>query len=136
MRRIRAAVVFLLLLAGAGVLFADYEVRGKDVYVVNRPIAKIYAHQLGYKIVFMRENSDFGVFYVPLSWFGTAGGRGEVVWGMDPAYPTFTAFFIDGKFDHIRLYLIRNLEDATWSVLKASEAEEKMFDVETLDIKY
>ncbi len=63
MGRIRALVLVLALLAVAGVLFGEYEVRGKDVFPVSRSIAKIYAHRLGYKIVFQKDNSDFGVFY-------------------------------------------------------------------------
>jgi len=136
MRRIRVLFLLALFLAAAGVLFAEYEVRGKDVFLVNRPIAKIYAHKLGYKVVFLKENSDLGIFYVPLSWFGTAGGHGEIVWGSDAAYPSFTAFYVDGKFDHLRLYLLKSLDDPSWAVLNASDAESKKFDVETLDIKY
>lgn len=136
MRRIRVLFLFALFLAAAGVLFAEYTLSGKDAFFVNRPIAKIYAHKLGYKVVFLKENSELGVFYVPLTWFGTAGGHGQIVWGADPAYPTFSAFYVDGKFSHIRLYLLRSLEDPSWAVLKPSEAEEKKFSVDTLDIKY
>ena len=136
MRRTRTLLLIALLLAVTAMLFAEYEVRGKDVFVVNRPIVKIYAHRLGYKVIFLKENSDFGVFYVPLGWFGRAGGQGEIVWGNDPAYPTFTAFYIDGKFNHVRLYLLRNIEDPTWAVLVPTDAEEQKFSVDTLDIKY
>ena len=136
MTRIRVlllAVLFLLLAAG---VYADYATRGDDVYPVNRPIAKIYSSRYGYKIVFLREDSEYGVFYVPLGWFGRAGGQGEIVWGADPAYPSFTAFYVDGKFSHIRLYLLSDMDDETWGVLRADEAESKKFDVETLDIEY
>jgi hypothetical protein len=136
MRRTRTLLLIALLLAVTATLFAEYEVRGKDVFVVNRPIVKIYAHRLGYKVIFLKENSDFGVFYVPLGWFGRSGGQGEIVWGDDPAYPTFTAFYIDGKFDHVRLYLLRNQDDPTWAVLVPTDAEEQKFSVDTLDIKY
>lgn len=136
MRRIRTLVIATILFAVAGSVIADYEVIGKDVFPVSMPIAKIYANKLGYKIVFQKENTDVGIFYVPLAWFGKAGGQGEIVWGDDPAYPRFTAFYVDGKFSHIRLYLLRNQSDASWSVLNASEAEEKMFDVDTLKIPY
>ena len=136
MRRTRAVLVVAILLAVAGQLFAEYQTIGKDVFVVNRPIVTIYAHRLGYKVVFLKESSAFGQFYIPLGWFGRAGGKGEIVWGEDPAYPTFTAFYVDGKFNHIRLYLLRNLEDPSWAVLTPTVAEEKKFETETLDIKY
>jgi hypothetical protein len=136
MRRIRSLLFIALLLVVAGVLFAEYQVRGKDIYVVNRQIVKVYAHKLGYKVVFLKENSDLGVFYVPLSWFGKAGGQGEIVWGTDPAYPSFTVYYIDGKFDHVKLYLFKNLNDPTWAVLTPTDTEEQKFSVDTLDIKY
>jgi hypothetical protein len=136
MRRIRALAIVTLLLVTAGVLFAEYQVTGKDVYVVNRPIAKVFAHKLGYKIVFLKENYDFGVIYVPLTWVEKAAGPCEIVWGSDPAYPSFSVFYVDGKFHHIRLYLLRNLDDPTWAVLAPAENEEKKFSTDTLDIKY
>ena len=136
MRRIRSLAFATLFLVMASLLFAEYQVIGKSVYPVTRPIALVYAHRLGYKVVFQKENTDFGIFYVPMSWFGKAGGRGEIVWGVSPSYPSFTAFYVDGKFSHIRLYLVTNPSDATWSVLKATEAEEQQFQVETLNIPY
>jgi hypothetical protein len=136
MGRNKAVALVVALLMVAGALFADYEVRGSDVFPVSRQIARIYAHRLGYKIVFQKDNSDFGVFYVPMEWFRTAGGKGEIVWGTSVSYPTFTAFYVDGKFDHIRLYLLKNLSDPTWDILSASEAEEKRFDIDTLDISF
>jgi hypothetical protein len=136
MRRIRVLCLLGLLFATVGVLFADYEVRGKDVFAVSRSIAKIYASRFGYKVLFYKGSTDIGVFYVPLEWFEKAGGKGEIVWGGDTSYPTFTAFYMDGKFSHIRLYLISDIKDPTWDVLSASDAEQKKFEIDTLEIKY
>jgi hypothetical protein len=136
MPRNRTLALVTLFLALTGGLYAEYQIAGKDVFPVTRPIVKVYAHRLGYKIIFQRENTDFGVFYVPMAWFGQAGGKGEIVWGVNPAYPAFTAFYVDGAFSHIRLYLITNPSDATWSVLAATEAEEQQFQVDTLTIAY
>jgi hypothetical protein len=136
MKRVAGLLLALVLFGLAVPLFAEYNVKGEDVFPVHRHIAMIYAHRMGYKIVFVRGNSEFGVFYVPLDWFGKAGGKGEIVWGSERSYPAFTAFYVDGEFSHIRLYLKRNLNDITWSVLRASAEEQKMFDVDTLEIEY
>lgn len=136
MRRIRALCLLALVLAVAGALFADYEVRGTDVFGVSRSIAKVYASRFGYKVLFYKGTTDVGVFYLPLEWFGKAGGKGEIVWGLDPSYPSFTVFYIDGKFSHIRLYLIKDLKDQSWDVFSPSEAEQRRFDIDTLDITY
>ena len=136
MKRVAIPLIALVLFGLAVPLFAEYNVRGDDVFPVHRHIAMIYAHRLGYKIVFVRGNSDFGVVYVPLGWFGKAGGQGEIVWGQERSYPSFTAFYVDGEFSHIRLYLKSNLRDLSWSVLRPSAEEKKMFDVDTLEIEY
>jgi hypothetical protein len=136
MRRIRALVLVAFFLVLAGALFAEYQVIGKDAYVVNRPIVKVFAHKLGYKIIFLKENSGFGVVYVPLTWVYKAGGMAEIVWGTDPAYPSFSAFYVDGKFNHIRLYFLRDLNDPVWAVLVPAAGEEQKFSVDTLQITY
>lgn len=136
MRRIRTLVLVAVLLSVAGLAIAEYQVIGKDVYPVSRPIVKIYSYRLGYKIIFDKENGQYGAFYVPLGWFAKAGGEGEIVWGSDPAYPMFTAFYVDGKFNHIRLYLLQNQQDSSWSVLVPADGEEKRFEVTTLDIPF
>jgi len=136
MKRVATALIVLVLFGITFSLFAEYNVKGDDVFPVHRHIAMIYAHRLGYKVVFVRGNSDFGVVYVPMKWFGKAGGKGEIVWGNERSYPAFTAFYIDGEFSHIRLYLKKSLSDLTWAVLRASEAERKRFDVDTLEIEY
>ena len=136
MKKLRIALFITILLGICAPLFAEYNLEGKDVFPVHRAIATIYASRLGYKIVFLRADGEFGSFYVPLKWFGKAGGQGEIVWGSDPAYPSFTVFYVDGKFHHIRLYLLTNLRDLSWGVLHATTEEEKKFDVETLEIQY
>ena len=87
-------------------------------------------------MLFYKGTTDIGVFYLPLSWFGKAGGKGEIKWGDDNAYPLFTAYYIDGEFSHIRLYLRRDIKDPSWGVLRLTAAEERKFDIDTLEITY
>jgi len=136
MRRIRSVALAGVFLAVASLVLADYQVAGDTVYPVSRPIAKIYAHRLGYKVVFERENGAYGTFYVPMDWFGRAGGMGEIVWGTELAYPKFTAFYVDGKFSHIRLYVQKDQSDQSWGLLRATTEEEQKFQIETLEIPY
>jgi hypothetical protein len=108
-----------------------------NVYFVSVPILKILSHPQGYKVLYMR-NSDMKVdeFYIPHSWFSKAGGKAEMVFGKDPSYPYFSVFYRDGKFDFIRLYVIDDVKDLTWGILRKTEASNAAFNVETLDIKY
>ncbi len=61
---------------------------------------------------------------------------GEIVWGTDTAYPTFTAFYVDGKFSHIRLYVQQDQKHESLSLLRLASDEEQKFEIETLDIPY
>jgi hypothetical protein len=108
-----------------------------SVYFVSVPILKILSHPEGYKVLYMR-NSDMKVdeFYLPHGWFSKAGGKAEMIFGKDPSYPYFSVFYLDGKFDFIRLYVIDDVRDLSWGILKKTEASNAAFKVETLDIKY
>jgi hypothetical protein len=108
-----------------------------DVYVISLPILKILSHPEGYKVLYMR-NSDMKVdeFYIPHRWLGKAGGKAEIVFGNDPSFPYFSVFYRNGKFDFVRLYVLDNVSDVTWGILKKTEASNAAFGGETLDLKY
>ncbi len=113
-----------------------------DMYVKSVSISKIYSHKLGYRVVFMKSNTQMEVFYVPKTWFETAAVSGsapkaEVLYGNEDSYPYFSIFWKDGKFDHIRLYLKNNLADLTWGEINPAWGNlTKKFDIDTLDLKF
>jgi hypothetical protein len=131
MKRAIACVVLLAL----GILaFGQAQ---PSVYVISMPILKILSHPEGYKVLYMRD-SDMKVdeFYVPYRWMAKSGGKAEIVFGGDPSYPYFSIFYRDGKFDFIRLYVLDNVQDITWGILKKTEASNAAFSEETLDLKF
>jgi hypothetical protein len=129
----RAIACFALL--ALGILAFGQEQPG--VYVVSAPILKILSHPEGYKVLYMR-NSDMKVdeFYVPHRWLSKSGGKAEIVFGSDPSYPYFSIFYKDGKFDFIRLYVMENIQDLSWGILRKTEASNAAFGGDTLDIKF
>jgi hypothetical protein len=129
----RAIACFLLLTLGI-LAFGQEQPR---VYVVSAPILKILSHPEGYKVLYLR-NSDLKVdeFYIPHRWLAKSGGKAEMVFGRDPSYPYFSLFYRDGKFDFIRLYVMEDVKDLTWGILKKTEASNAAFGGETLDIKF
>jgi hypothetical protein len=131
MKRAIACLVLLTL----GILAFGQEQPG--VYVISAPILKILSHPEGYKVLYMR-NSDMKVdeFYVPYRWLSKAGGKAEIIFGGDPSYPYFSVFYRDGKFDFVRLYVMENVQDLTWGILRKTEASNAAFGGETLDIKF
>jgi hypothetical protein len=129
----RAVPIFLLLLVLGAAFGQEQETK---VYVKTIPILKILSSSAGYKVLYVKSDMQVGEIYLPLSWFGKAGGQAEIVFGKDPSYPYFSVFYKDGKFDFIRLYVVDNIADLSWGILKKTEEELNRFKVDTLKIVY
>lgn len=129
----KRAVPILLLLLALGAFGQEQDTK---VYVKTVPILKILTCSAGYKVLYVKSDMQVGMIYLPLSWFGKAGGQAEIVFGKDPSYPYFSVFYKDGKFDFIRLYLIDDVKDLSWGILKKTEEELNRFKVDTLKIEY
>jgi len=129
----KRAVPILLLLLALGAFGQEQDTK---VYVKTVPILKILTCSAGYKVLYVKSDMQVGEIYLPLSWFGKAGGQAEIVFGKDPSYPYFSVFYKDGKFDFIRLYLIDDVKDLSWGILKKTEEELNRFKVDTLKIEY
>jgi len=111
-----------------------------DFYVKTLPIVKVYDHNLGYRIVYMKSNFELTAIYIPKGWFKTASETGEppkaeLVAGKDSAYPYFSVFWKGADFDHIRIYLQSDLNDPSWGDLAETEDMTEKFNVETLKLK-
>jgi len=126
-------IVFILLfLALATFLFAEEA----DIYCKTVPIWKIYSLEEGYRVIYQKSNMKYGVFYAPIDWFRGSAEKGEIVLGDDPAYPYFSIFWLDGNFDHIRLYLQRDYRHDSWGELENPDDYADKFDVETLELDF
>jgi hypothetical protein len=129
----KRAIACLLLLTLAFLAFGQ---EPSKVYVKSVPIVKIFSHPEGYKILYLRSDMKVDELYIPHRWLSKSGGRGEIVFGKDPSYPYFSVFYRDGKFDFIRLYVVEDIRDLTWGVLRKTEASNAAFSGDTLEIKY
>jgi hypothetical protein len=125
------ACVLLLMLA-----LAAFGQEQPKVYVKSVPILKIFSHPEGYKVLYMKSDMKVGEFYIPHGWLSKAGGKAEMVFGRDPSYPYFSVFYRDGKFDYVRLYVIDDVKDLSWGILRKTEASNAAFGVDTLQIEY
>ena len=107
-----------------------------DVFVKTVPVAKIYTHVLGYKVVYVKSTLEMGTLYLPLTWFGKSAGKAMIVW-QSPAEPThFSIFWVDGKFDHIVLYAPENMGSPVWGVLETSEDVTPLFNVDEPKVSF
>jgi hypothetical protein len=115
MRRIVFLVMLLVVACSVG--FAQQRAE-RQVYVKTVPIAKVYPHALGYRLLYFTSRLTYAEMYVPGSWFKFDGaGMGAVVWGNTDEYPYLAIYYADGKFDRIVLYLHENMKHITWGVL-------------------
>lgn len=128
-------IAIVMLIASTGV-FADTS----NFYVRTIPIIRIYSHNLGYRVVYMKSDFNLHVIYLPKGWFNVAAQTGEdpkaeLVLGRDSAYPYFSVFWEEGEFSHIRLYLHSDLNHQSWGDIDPSWELTDKFKVETLNLK-
>ncbi len=114
------------------------EEKTSEFYVKSVPIIKVYPHNLGYRVIYMRSSLELADFYVPLEWFYGAAGKGELVFGRQSEYPFFSIYWKGTEFDHIRMYLQKDLNHPSWGHMSAavSNAARANFDVETLELEF
>ena len=126
----------LLLLAGLPA-FAQTQVYPKDAYYKVVPIIKIWSHQLGYKLQFWSSKSTVYDMYIPLTWFnkGTES-KADIIYGNETAYPYFAIFWVDGKFDHIRIYALNDYHSLTWGVLESAADLTSLFNVQNVPMNF
>ena len=134
MKKIILILLLFLFLLQPFRLFS--QVPRRDIFVKTAQIIKIYAHVLGYKVLYRKSDLSLAEFYVPRSWFRDSASKGQLVWGQGDAFPYFSIFWIDGEFDHIRLYLLENINSTTWGVLEGGAEMAKYFEIEGLDIEF
>jgi hypothetical protein len=123
------SLLFVLLLFGAAVTAED-----SKLFVVTKPVSKIYVHRLGFKVVYMKNDMNLASFYVPMSWFDEAGGKGTLVKGTDSSYPYFSVYWEEGEFHSIRLYTQRNLNHESWGNLAHTENTAALFDIDEIEV--
>jgi hypothetical protein len=126
-----AAAVALLLLAGLP-LFAQAQTQANptQAYYKTIPLLKVWLHPLGYLLQYFNSNSKVAEIYVPLAWFNNGiNSKAEILYGNDRAYPYITIYWVDGKFDHLRIYVQNDFESGTWGVLNTAADLTKQFDI-------
>jgi hypothetical protein len=80
---------------------------------------------------FYTSKSQVGEIYVPLTWFNKGiDSKAEIVYGNERSYPYASIFWVDGKFDHIKIYALNYYESPTWGVLETVTDRTAKFNVE------
>jgi len=112
----KKTILFIALLFVSFCLFAQ-EFKESEYYYFSYPIEKIYKHRLGYMVVYRRSSNQTARTFIPIDWFNTIGGKGEIV-GMSSGreWPTMVVYHKNGEFSHVRLRLRPDVSHETWGV--------------------
>ena len=103
----------------------------KDAYFKNVPLLKVWLHELGYKLQFFNSNAGVSDIYVPMTWFNKGSlSKANMVYGNENGYPYCTIVWIDGAFDHITIYVLKDLTSQTWGVLNVPGDLTTQFNVQ------
>ncbi|MDC7232234.1 MAG: hypothetical protein PQJ58_03315 [Spirochaetales bacterium] len=131
-----AFFILLIMFVAASVLTAEISDDKKSaIYPKTMAIHKIYPHELGYRVDYMKSNRTIGTFYAPMEWFRKAAGYGELVYGNGKEYPYAVFFYEGGEISHFRLYIIEDFNDVSWGRLRGDDYTDE-FSVEKLEIEY
>ena len=116
----RAMIVIALITFFACALVADTSA----FYPVRIDVVKVFSHADGFRVVYRKGSADVAAVYLPARWF-VPGGKAELVRDNDPSFPYMSIFYKNGKFDHLRLYVLSNSKDDTWGVLSPADGAGK-----------
>jgi hypothetical protein len=106
-----------------------------DIYVKTVPIAKIYTHDLGYKVLYVKSNLQIGVIFVPMSWIGKSDGKAMMMWeNTSTAY--LSIFWVDSKFDHMVLHVPSNMQALVWGILETGPNTAAQFNVQEPKLEF
>lgn len=118
----------------AFVLVAVLAADTSEYYPVRVSVVKVLAHSDGYRVIYRKGSADVADVYIPAKWF-TAGGKAQLIRGYDASYPYLVVFYKEGKFDHLRLYVIADTRDSTWGVLDPALGKDK-FNGEDIKLEF
>jgi hypothetical protein len=114
-------------------------------YSKTVPVAKIVSHELGYKVTYLTNKFEPRTIYLPMEWLYQTGSyrtedgfvRAEVVRGFGEQYPYMQLFWKDGKFHHLRLFVVDNYSDRSWGTVGDPVSLAAQFDPKKeLDLKF
>lgn len=105
-------------------------------YVKTVSVAKIVSHEAGYRVTYLTNKFEGRSIYIPMDWFYQTGAnrtddgfmKAEVIRGMGEQYPYMQIFWKEGKFHHLRLFVVDNYSDRSWGVVADPKALGAMFD--------
>jgi hypothetical protein len=138
MKKIILLVVLGALIQGSVLFAQNTTFTESEFYYYNFPIEKIYLHNLGYMVVYRRSSNRASRTFIPFAWFSTIGGKGEIV-GLPSGneWPSFTVYYKNGTFSHVRLKLRQNKLHETWGIVPLNvNLDDQFRDIEEVKLEH
>ncbi|WP_041397044.1 hypothetical protein [Spirochaeta africana] len=108
-----------------------------NVYVRSLPIEEVYVTRYGYRVLYRSGNGRLHYANMPLDWFGSAAGRGTVIYSDNKAVPFMNVVFIDGEQSHVNLFLPRNRQSLVYRPIDRTEDWQARFaGIDSLELRY
>ena len=121
----------LLLVASLPSFAQEKKTYPKDAYYKAVAIEKIWMHPLGYVVQYWTSKSQIATAYVPFTWFNEGiNSKADLIYGNGPGFPYMVIYWVDGKFDHLRLLVSENTADLSWGVASGAASLDSKIDVQ------
>jgi len=137
----RAGIVLaagLLLVATLPSFAQEKKTYPQTAYYKSVAIEKIWMHPLGYVVQYWTSKSQMATAYVPFTWFNQGvDSKADIIYGSGiGSEPHMVIYWVDGKFDRLRLFVSDNTSDLTWGVASESASLDNKFDVQGPPLDY
>jgi hypothetical protein len=135
MRKLFLAVLLGLVLSMAQSLYAQ-DRQESEYYYVSIPIEKIYVHNTGYMVTYLKGFQLVRTF-IPHAWFTDPAGKADLITlGTGRVWPSISIYYRNGEFSHVRLYVRRDRSHQTWgSVPISSDLEQYFVYIEEVELE-
>lgn len=121
--------LFIMLILGVMAAGLCAESLESNLYFKSYPLSVVNVSSEGYRLIYMKSDMSYHVFYCPMDWFRGTDGKGEILYGSGPVFPYFTVFWEDGQFSHIKLYLHQDRHHSSWRDLPLGRDYSDKFNV-------
>ena len=140
MKKLILVVIFAVLMTAGSPIFAQNKQKENDseYYYKNISVEKIYLYRNGYIIQYRRGINGMERAYLPIAWFSSSAGKGEVVTlPQGTVWPSLSVYYKNGEFSHVRLYVHHSPSHQTWGIIPQDVNLDSYFEgVEELDLKF
>jgi hypothetical protein len=130
------AVLLALVFAVTPVLSQQQQQEEHQWFVRTVYLDRVYAHRLGYKLVYSTQDLRRGEAYLPIRWFLEAAGNAELVYTRRTSVPYLEVYYRDGEFSHLRLFVHADETHSTWASLDLADGEDSEFEIGEFQIRY